>query len=228
MNAIILAAGLGSRFHEMTTAESKTLLPVNGVPGLERTIRFLHKIGVREIHIVIGHMAERFYYLKEKYDVDLIDNPDYKKYNNVHSMSLAVEHLGDTLVIDGDVVILGGLPLPGNESCYYLVRREEEGAEWVPVVDDEGRVTEMTVTDARLPSLLGISYWTASAGRRIRQEFSKLTERDYLDPKGYWDTIPTELYEELPVYTIEIERHLAAEMDNQEQYEKICRLAAEQ
>ena len=42
MNAIILAAGLGSRFKDVTKTIHKALLPLkDGTPNIERTIEYL-------------------------------------------------------------------------------------------------------------------------------------------------------------------------------------------
>ncbi|MDC9620357.1 NTP transferase domain-containing protein [Xenorhabdus sp. XENO-7] len=71
MNAIILAAGLGSRFKELTINNHKALLPINGIPNIERTIQYLKEFGINEIHIVTGHMSHLFDYLKEKHQCNL-------------------------------------------------------------------------------------------------------------------------------------------------------------
>lgn len=61
MNAIILAAGLGSRFREITQKKHKALLPLpNGIPNIEQTIIYLKQAGIHEIHIVTGYFAEQF------------------------------------------------------------------------------------------------------------------------------------------------------------------------
>lgn len=40
MNAIILAAGLGTRFKEWTKDNHKSLFPIQGTPNIERTVLF--------------------------------------------------------------------------------------------------------------------------------------------------------------------------------------------
>ena len=72
--AIILAAGYGMRMVPINMEEPKGLLEVNQEPLIERLIKQLHKVGVYEIHIVVGFMKEHYEYLIDKYDVELIVN----------------------------------------------------------------------------------------------------------------------------------------------------------
>ncbi|WP_158076055.1 NTP transferase domain-containing protein, partial [Rodentibacter trehalosifermentans] len=77
MNAIILAAGLGSRFKEVSKNTHKALLPINGLPNIERTIKFLKQADINDIYIVTGHLAKQFDYLSEKYSCHLLYNEKY-------------------------------------------------------------------------------------------------------------------------------------------------------
>lgn len=74
MNAIILAAGLGSRFKAITQSTHKALLDIHGTPNLERTLAFLQQANIDKIVIISGHLHEQFEYLKKKYDCSLIYN----------------------------------------------------------------------------------------------------------------------------------------------------------
>lgn len=88
-NAIILAAGFGMRMVPINLETPKALLSVNGEKLIERIIKQLHEAGVKEIHIVVGFMKEKFEYLMDKYGVDLIVNPLYSSENNIFSLALA-------------------------------------------------------------------------------------------------------------------------------------------
>jgi len=56
--AVILAAGKGTRMKELTADIPKPMLPVNGMPVLERIVRNLVEAGVGELLIVTGYKAE--------------------------------------------------------------------------------------------------------------------------------------------------------------------------
>ncbi len=105
MNAIILAAGLGSRFKDITQSTHKSLLDIHGTPNLERTLTFLRQANIDNIVIVTGYLHEQFEYLKKKYDCTLIYNEKYREYNSIYSFSLAQDFFNDCYVIDADVVL---------------------------------------------------------------------------------------------------------------------------
>lgn len=224
MNAIILAAGMGTRFKDITKNNHKALLPIGGVPNIERTINYLREFGIKDISVVTGHMSELFSYLEEKYECRLIYNEHYQKYNNIYSLYCALEYFNDTLVIDADVVLFNNLFIESKNSCYYtILRPQSKDLEWVPVTNSEGRVTKIDITNEHRPSMLGISYWTPEACERIKLEFEKyLDETVLLNPKLYWDDIPIKLLNEIFVTTHIINSNEAGEMDTIENYTEIC------
>jgi NDP-sugar pyrophosphorylase family protein len=56
--AMILAAGIGSRLRPLTDTVPKCMVPVNGKPLMEHTIRHLRKFGVRDIVINVCHLRD--------------------------------------------------------------------------------------------------------------------------------------------------------------------------
>ena len=69
-NAIIMAAGMSSRFAPLSYEKPKGLMTVKGEVLIERQIRQLREAGIDEIVIVAGYKKECVYYLKEKYQRD--------------------------------------------------------------------------------------------------------------------------------------------------------------
>lgn len=101
--AVILAAGAGMRMIPLNMEVSKGLLEVNGEVLIERLIRQLQEVGIREIYVVVGFMKEKYEYLMDAYGVELIVNPEYALKNNLHSLYLAREHLTNAYVIPYDI-----------------------------------------------------------------------------------------------------------------------------
>lgn len=58
MNAMILAAGKGTRLHPLTETMPKPMVPVVGRPVLEHTVCWLRDHGVRRIAINLHHLPE--------------------------------------------------------------------------------------------------------------------------------------------------------------------------
>lgn len=88
-NAIILAAGMCSRFKPLSDTKPKAFLKVKGEILIERMIRQLIEAEIPEIYIVVGHQKEAFSYLAEKYGVYLIENTEYAVRNNLSSIYAA-------------------------------------------------------------------------------------------------------------------------------------------
>lgn len=107
MQALILAAGFGRRMRPLTDNRHKTLLPISGGTIIDRIVTGLESRGVTPITIVTGyrdeelkaHLAEGFPSL----DIRYVHNSEYETTNNIHSMALAFEEMGD---VDDDLVLI--------------------------------------------------------------------------------------------------------------------------
>ena len=111
MQAIILAAGMGRRLGELTTQHTKSMVPVNGTPLIDRMLRQLASHQLKRVIIVIGykgeelrqHIGNRFPELNIQY----VENPVYETTNNIYSLALAANQLqeDDTLLIESDLIV---------------------------------------------------------------------------------------------------------------------------
>jgi N-acetyl-alpha-D-muramate 1-phosphate uridylyltransferase len=59
MKAMILAAGLGTRFKPWTDKHPKALAVINGKSLLERNILFLQSFGIRDVLVNVHHFSEQ-------------------------------------------------------------------------------------------------------------------------------------------------------------------------
>ncbi len=226
MNAIILAAGMGKRFNRITRKIHKALLPVGGVPNIERTINYLNEFGVDKVIIVTGYKSESFDYLREKYGCELILNENYYNYNNIYSFYKAINYFNDSFVIDADVVLFENIFKSSQKSFYYTIQRPvSDDLEWVPIVNRQGRVISVDITDDYKPSMLGISYWNSSDCKFIRNNLNSYLDKKTLSNKKlYWDNIMIDLLDRIYVKTVIVPPDSASEMDNMDDYEDICKI----
>lgn len=232
MNAIIMAAGLGSRFKELTKHHHKALLPINGVPNLERTITMLQAANINEVHIVTGYLANQFNYLQDRFpdmDITMHCNDHYADYNNRYSFQLALPFFGDSFVIDADTVLRDNVfnDIP-TESTYLTILRTIHGTEWCPQTSTDGRVTKMLITDQEIPSMSGISFWNKATAEIIKNAFPQYATTQQLKEKRfYWDDIPVAMLDSLSIFTHEVASSTMYEMDTQDNYRKIQELLQE-
>ena len=59
MKAVILAGGMGKRLRPLTDDRPKAMIEIQSVPIIERQIRWLSKLGIKEIIVCVGHLKER-------------------------------------------------------------------------------------------------------------------------------------------------------------------------
>ncbi|MGX9393921.1 phosphocholine cytidylyltransferase family protein (plasmid) [Nitrobacteraceae bacterium UC4449_H16] len=107
--AVILAAGLGSRLLPLTADAPKPLTSVNGTQILDNALRALRQNGIRSVTIVVGYKKEmiRAACLGASHDLSIsfIESDSFSSAGSAHSLWLARDVLaaGDTLVLEGDV-----------------------------------------------------------------------------------------------------------------------------
>ena len=99
MNAIILAAGMGTRLRPLTDDIPKCLVEVNGIPMVERQILLLQERGIFDITLVAGYRKDKLEYLERKYNVHIVLNEKYEQYNNIYSLYLVLNKFADTYIL---------------------------------------------------------------------------------------------------------------------------------
>lgn len=110
MQAIILAAGMGTRLGSLTAENTKCMVKVNGVTLIERLLFQLETFHLQKIVIVTGYMGNK---LREfvatlgiRTKIIFVDNPVYDRTNNIHSLFLARNYLleEDTMLFESDTI----------------------------------------------------------------------------------------------------------------------------
>lgn len=104
-NAILFAAGWGSRMSPITDTTPKPLVDIKGIPFIEYILEQVVNIGVKNIYIVVGKFKEKFDYLVDKYGVQIIENPDWSTRNNISSLFYSQNITGNTLYFECDQIL---------------------------------------------------------------------------------------------------------------------------
>lgn len=188
-NAIILAAGFGSRFVPLTYETPKGLLEVRGERMIERQIEQLIDMSITDITIVVGYLKEKFEYLIDKYGVKLIYNPEYDTKNNLSTVYHVRHLLKNTYILSSDNYMTKNLFNTYEfESWYSAIKAEGETAEWCLTVDSKDRIKRVEVG--------GVNSWHMYGPVFFSKEFSDqivpLLEKAYKQPGTedfYWEDV---------------------------------------
>lgn len=187
--AIIMAAGIGKRMQPLTFETPKPLVKVNGVRMIDTVVDGLRENGICEIYVVVGHLKEQFFEWGKEKGVQIIENPYYDTCNNISSLYVAREHLGDCIILDGDQIIYNPAILDPHFalSGYNAVWCEGETNEWLMDVED-GVVKSCSRSGGSHGwQLYSISRWTAEDGEKLKQHLEY--EFDRGNRQIYWDDV---------------------------------------
>lgn len=103
MQAIILAAGKGSRLKEKTENIPKALVSIDGVSLIIRTLNILSNYKIDEVIIVVGYLKEIIKKtIGKKYNnmkITYVDNDLYDKGNNIYSLFLTKDYIKDDCLL---------------------------------------------------------------------------------------------------------------------------------
>lgn len=216
-NAVILAAGVSSRFVPMCLEKPKGLLEVQGEILVERQIRQLNEIGIKEIIIVVGYMKEKFEYLTEKYGVKLIYTDTYKVRNNHASVLAAKKYLCNTIITSSDLYFKENIfQKYAYDSYYCTVYREGVTEERGIQTDNNDKFVRTFYNAADTWVTLGYAYFN----KRFSDNYIKIVEKEYNYSETvhkFWADIQDEHLPELFMYAKRCDNNIIYEFDSLEE-----------
>lgn len=187
-NAIIMAAGMSSRFAPLCYESPKGLLNVKGEKLIEREILQLREAEIEDITLVVGYMKEKMFYLVEKFGIDIVVNADYYRFNNTSSLILVTEKLKNTYICSSDNYF------PKNpfekyvyRAYYSAVYQEGESDEYFAECDKKGRIKGITIGGKDDWIMLGHVFFD----REFSNKFVKLLKAEYHEQtvrENLWET----------------------------------------
>ena len=158
MQAIILAAGMGKRLGEYTKNNTKCMVPVNGVPLIDRVLNQLSSLKLSRVVIVVGYEGKKLIdYIGNEYNglkIEYIFNSIYDKTNNIYSLALAKDKMqeDDTLLLESDLIFDDRLfSLVVDNPCpnLALVAKYEAWMDGTMVqIDDERNIVNFVPKEA--------------------------------------------------------------------------------
>jgi choline kinase len=154
MKAIILAAGVGRRLHEVLDGLPKCLLVFDGEPLIGRLLDGLDAAGVDEAVVVVGygaaHVRGRIGNARGRLRVRYVDNPAYTKGAILSLWCARADLTGDVLVMDADVLcaqrLLDRLVGSPHANCVLLDGGVAPSGEEQMLMARGGRVYDIAKT----------------------------------------------------------------------------------
>ncbi len=217
-NAIIMAAGTASRFAPLSYEKPKALLRVKGEVLIERQIRQLKEAQITDITIVVGYMAEKFYYLHEKFGVRIVLNTDYNLYNNTSSIIKVIEQLDNTYICSSDNYFPQNVFLEEPTTSYYsALYSNEDTNEYCITTDHNDNIISVTVGGASSWFMVGHVYFA----RNFSSLFRDILKREYINESTryeYWEDVYIRHIKDLPPMKIhKYQEHEIEEFDSLEE-----------
>ena len=130
-NALILAAGKGTRMWPLTEDIPKPLLPISGIPIIKRQIDELKKVGVKKLYILIGYQMNEIsdYIDKTETEIEVNYIIQEKQKGTGHAVKMAESKIkGSFYCLNGDIII--------NAKNLKKINKCKDMAMMVTTVDD--------------------------------------------------------------------------------------------
>ncbi len=242
-NAIIIAAGLGSRLSPYTDLTPKCMLDFAGKTMLQRQIEAYRACGITDISVVRGHMADRI----NLPDLTYFENSDYANNNILNSLFYAEPVIrGETICGYSDILFDANVPaaLLASEhdisivvdtdwKCYYEGRIDHPIGEAENVIfDANGMVISLgkhlTLDDDVDGEFIGMFKLSARGAELFKGHFHKMKAAHWNKPfqkaAVFQKAYITDMFQSLvddghPVHCVTI-RQGWKEIDTVEDYQK--------
>lgn len=191
-NAIIMAAGLSTRFAPISYEKPKGLLNVRGEILIERLIEQLQEAGIEDIVVVVGYKQEAFFYLEDKYNATIVVNHEFASRNNNSSLYAVRDRLGNSLICSSDDYYVAN-PFSQYEWGAYYSAEYSDGPtrEWCMSLGPHNRIKEVTIGGYDSLYMIGHAYFDRDFSEKFRrilvdeydlpQTVDKLWEELYID-----------------------------------------------
>jgi cholinephosphate cytidylyltransferase/choline kinase len=175
-NAIIMAAGMSSRFAPLSYEIPKGLLKVKGQRLIEREIEQLQEAGIEDITVIVGYMQEKMFYLADKYDVKIVVNNDYYKYNNCSSLMLVRDQLSNTYICSSDnYFVENPFEKYVYRGYYSTIFAEGETDEYCAIEDANHIIKGIQIGGENTWAMVGHVYFD----RAFSEKFVEILEKEF-------------------------------------------------
>ncbi len=186
MQAIILAAGIGSRLNSGTKLP-KCMLEIHGKRIIQHQLEMLDEFGVEKAVVVIGYASEKVeLYLKElqkslglKINIISVVNPFFRMTNVLGSYWFGMKELdSDFLYLEGDTIFERDLfeeIIKADADCALSIKYADVDEEAMKVIIADGKLMDISKA-IDLEAADGEFFGLAKFSNRVRKQIAGYAE----------------------------------------------------
>jgi choline kinase len=183
-DAIVLAAGTGTRLRSVVDDRPKGLIEIRGQSLVGRSAALLCDAGIDRITIVAGYLAEMYRaFARDHRHVRILINDAFETTGSMASLAIGLDAVpdADVLIVESDIAYEARAlrtVLSGAANATLVSGPTGAGDEvWVCAPD--GRLQAMSKVRAQLPSVagefVGLTRLSAAAASAMRDAFGRFT-----------------------------------------------------
>lgn len=225
--AVIMAAGLGTRFGSMTETKPKGFIEAGGKPMVIRSIENLLACGIENIIIGTGYHAEQYEALEEIYpEVTCYKSPLFEKTNSMYTLYNCRELITtDFLLLESDLIYekraLEEMIQNPSENI-MLTADDNEVQEFAVSVTQEGMLKELTYNARETMSdlfaeFVGIHKISYRTYVRTNEIFEKVFPQK---PNQGYEFMLVEAFKSYPCFVLKVDSLRWFEIDTQEELQE--------
>ena len=199
----------------------KGLFIKDGETLIERQIRQLKEAGINDITIVIGYKQELYFFLADKWGVNLEINPCAMNKNNIYSLYTARKYLGSTYILNCDN-FFDENPFSQYEynAFHATVYKKDASNELVVRKNISGRILEVHSTAHEGECIYGHAYIDPEFSRRL-VKFMEDEIDDFRISSLFWEEFISRHADDLEMYVREYSADFLFEFDHIQEIQNI-------
>lgn len=233
MRALIPAAGMATRLRPLTNNCPKCLLPIGGHALLELALKALEDIGIKDITICTGYLAEQIrLFTKHNFpqlNIHFVHNDLYETTNNIYSLYLMRNDAegNDVVLLDSDIVfdpaVLKRL-IDSKDDNTLALNSHKLGEEEIKVIlDNNQRVQEISKTCSIAKAAgesIGIEKMSAAYTAALYKEMEQMIEHEHLSNVFYEKAFERLIPQGHTFGVTDVSDLFSAELDTPEDFEE--------
>jgi choline kinase len=214
MNAVILAAGVGKRLRPFTTEHPKCLLTFGGKSLLRRHVEMLDGAGMKNICVVVGHLADQveaeLKQLTCRTPIELVYNAEYRFGSALSLLQAEAALRTAAIIMDADLLfcrtMVDRLVASLAADCLLVDDRLVDSGEEVKVVSrSDGRVYELGKQVRRDGTVIGESVGIYKFSAETTHDLIEALRRAVREnPHVEYETVIDSLLEHIPIRYVRV------------------------